>query len=106
MDRAGGLRRAVAADSAGEAEVLEEFLHPLLILALVGIDFRIGSFQVDRPDYAGSTVAGASEENRVQIELVDQAIHVDVAEAQARAGAPVAQQASLDVLGLEGFAQK
>src|SRR5215467_2136402 len=43
VDRAGSLRRAVAADTAGERELLEELAHPLLVLALVRIHLRVGA---------------------------------------------------------------
>ena len=48
MDGARRFRRAVAADAAGEGEFLEELAHPLLVLALVRIDLRVGALQVDR----------------------------------------------------------
>ena len=44
--------------------------------------------------------------NRIQIVRLDHAVHVGVNEIQARRGAPVAQQARLDVLLAQRFAQQ
>ena len=49
----------------------------------------------------GAAVAGAGDENHVQIMLPDQTVEMDVDEIKARRRAPVAQQARLDVLGLQ-----
>jgi hypothetical protein len=46
VDAAGGFRGAVAADAAGEGELLEEALQPRQVLALVRVDLRIGSLEI------------------------------------------------------------
>ena len=101
VDGARRLRRAVAADAAGEGELLEELAHARLVLALVRVDLGVGALQVDRAEHARRAVAGAGQEDRVEVVLLDQPVQVDVGEAQARARAPVAEQALLDVLGLQ-----
>ena len=100
VDGARRLRRAVAADAAGEGEFLEELAHALLVLALVRIDLRVGALQIDRRQHARRAVARAGQEDRVEVVLVDQAVEVNVGEAQAGTRAPVPEQAQLDVLGL------
>jgi hypothetical protein len=71
MDRSGRLRRAVAADPAGEAEVLEEQPQAVEILRLVRVDLGVRPFEVDRREHARRAVTGAGEEDRVEIVLLD-----------------------------------
>ena len=84
VDGAWGLRRAVTADAAGEGEFLEERAHTLLILALIRIDLRVGALEIDRCQHARRPVPRAGQKDGVQIVLVDQAVEVNVGEAQAR----------------------
>src|SRR3974377_2166452 len=98
MDRPRGFGGAVAADAAGKGELLEERTHPFYILALVRINLRIGTLQIDRRQHTRRAMAGASQEDRVEVVLVDQAIEMNVDEAQPRTRSPVAQQAKLDML--------
>ena len=51
-------------------------------------------------------MAGTGQEDGVEVVLVDQAIEVNVGEAQAGTGAPVTQQPLLDVLRLQRLAQQ
>ena len=53
-----------------------------------------------------AAVPGPGDVDRVQIELFDQAVHVDIDEVQPGRRAPVAQQSRLDVLELERLAQQ
>ena len=106
VDGARGLRRAMAADAAGERELLEELEHPLDVLALVRKDLGVGPLEIDGPQHPGRSVPGTGQEDRVQVVLVDQPIEVDVGKAQPGTRAPVAQQALLDVLRLERLAEQ
>ena len=106
VDGARGLRRAVAADAAGEGEFLEEGAHALLVLALIRIDLRVGALQIGRRQHARRAVARAGQEDDVQIVLGDQAVEVNVGEAQAGTRAPVPQQAQLHVLWLQRLTQQ
>src|SRR5260370_20571038 len=45
MNGAGSVGRAMTADAPWEGKLFEEFLEPRLGLALIGIHFRVGSFQ-------------------------------------------------------------
>src|SRR5262249_45589442 len=96
----------MAADAAGERELFEEFAEAGSVLALLCIDFRIRTFQINGRKHTGSTMAWSGEKNHVQIVLLDVAHQVDVAERQTGTRTPVSQQAILDVLRLEGFAQE
>jgi len=96
----------VAADVAREGKLLEEALHPFIVFALVGIDLAVGTLQVNRTENARSPVARTGHEDHVQVVLFDQPIAVNVGEAEGGRGTPVAQQAVLDLLWLEGFSQQ
>jgi len=57
MNGARRLGRAVAADSAGERKLLEEFAQPGEIFTLLRVDLGISAFQVARPeDTLGATI--------------------------------------------------
>ena len=106
VDRAGGFRRAMAADAAGERELLEELAHAFRVLALVRIHLAVKAFQIGRRQDAGRAVAGAGHEDGVQIVLVDQPVQMHPGKAQAGTRTPVAKQAALDVFGLQRLAQQ
>src|SRR4030095_3565210 len=63
VDGAWGLRRARAADAAGEGEFLEEGTHALLVLALIRIDLRVGALEIGRRQYTWRAVARAGQED-------------------------------------------
>ena len=69
VDGAGRFRRDVAADVAGEGELLEELLHPFRVLALVRIDLGVRAFEIRRAEHAGRAVARARHEDHVEIVL-------------------------------------
>ena len=100
MNGPGCFRRAVTADAAGEGKLLEELAHPCLILALVGVNLRIGALEVGWRQHAGRAVPWPGHEDRVQIILFDQPVEMDVNEAQTRTCAPVAEQPLLDMFQL------
>ena len=106
VDGARGFGRDVAADVAGERELLEELPHPVRILALVRIDLGVRPLQVSRPEDAGRAVSWSGHEDHVEIELDDQPVQVYPDERQRRAGAPVAEQTVLHVLGGQRLAQE
>ena len=107
VDRAGRFRRAVAADAAGEGELLEELAQAVFVFALVGIDLGVGAFEIAvgraRRARRGRGRRGRSCRGRT---CLISAVEVDLDEALAGVGAPVAEQAVLDVLGLERLAQQ
>ena len=98
VDRARRLRRDMARNAAGERELVEEPLHPLLVLRHVGIDLAVGSLEIGVGDQPRAAVAGAGDVDHVEVELLDQPVEMGVDEVQAGRRAPVAEQARLDVL--------
>ena len=101
VDGTGGLGGDVATDEAGEGELLEEATHAFGVFAFVGIDFGVGAFQVDWPEDAGCAVTGPRHKDHVEVVFVDQAVAVQVGEAEGWGGTPVPQQAMFDVGGLQ-----
>src|SRR3974390_3633048 len=89
VDRARSLRSAVAANPAGERKFLEELVHPFNVFAFARVYLRISAFQIDRAQHARSAMTGASEENGVEIVFPDEAIEMNVGEAQTRARSPM-----------------
>jgi hypothetical protein len=96
----------VAADAARKRELLEEQAHAFFVLRLVRIYLRVRAFEIYRRQDARRAVARTGEEDGIEVVLVDQAIEVDVGEAQARARPPVAQETLLEVLGLQRFTEQ
>ena len=105
VDGAGVFRSAVTADSAWKRELLEELEEAGFVLGFVVVDLGVGAFEIGVGESGGCSVSGAGDVDGVEVVLFDEAIHVDPDEGLAGIGAPVAEEASLDVLGLEGFAQ-
>ena len=106
VDAAGRFGRSVAANSAGERELLEETLHPFQIFSLVRIDLGVGALEVALGQDRRGPVTRAGNVDRVQVVLVDKPVEVDVGETLAGVGAPVPQHARLDVLDLERFTEQ
>ncbi len=106
VDRPGRLRGDVARDAAGEAELREQPLYPVLILADVGVDLAVGPLQVDVGDYPRSPVPGADDVDHVQVMLLDDPIEVDVDEVEPGGCPPVAEQPRLDMLSPERLLQE
>src|SRR5215471_9384388 len=76
------------------------------VFTLIGIDLRVGAFEIYRAENAGSPVSGTGHEDGVKIVFLDEAIEMNVSEAQGGAGSPVAEQALLDLIRLQRFAEQ
>ena len=98
VDGAGSFRRDVAGDSVGPAELAEEALDAVAILLDVGVDLGVGAFKIGVRHDAGTAVSGTDDVDHVEVAFSDEAIPVDVEEVEAGGGAPVAEQARLDVV--------
>ena len=98
MDGARGLRRHMARDAAGKAELLEEPLHPALVLGDAGIGLAIGSFEPGIGDHARPAMAGTGDIDHVEIARLDGTVQMHIDEIQAGGRAPMAEQAGLDVI--------
>ena len=99
MDRAGGLRRHMAGDAAGEGEALEELLHPLLVSGDVGIDLGIAAVQPVLRHHGVAAVTGAGKVDHIQIIPLDDPVQMRIDEVLARAGTPVAHDGLLQIRG-------
>ena len=102
----GRLRGDVAGDAAGEAELLEQPLHPLRVLADVRVDLAVGAFEVGVGDQRRAAVPRADDVDHVQVVALDDPVEVDAEHVQARRRAPVAEQPRLDVLALQRLLQE
>ncbi len=91
MDGSWCFRGAVAADAARKRELPKERAHPINVLALVGVNLGICTLKVDGTKHARCTVAGAGQEDGVQVIFLDQAVEVNISEAQTGTGAPMTQ---------------
>ena len=106
VDRARRLRRDMRADVPGEGELLEELLHPLVVLALIRIDLRVRAFEIGGTKHARGAVTRTGHEDHVQVVALDHAIEMRPHERERRARAPVAKQAVLHVVGLQGLLEQ
>src|SRR5215469_3677631 len=106
MNRARRLWRAVAPDPARERKLLEEFFQSLHILALLGINLRIGALQIRWPQHSWCSMTRARQKNHVEVILLDQPVHVHVDERQSRARSPMSKQTILDVLRVQRLRQQ
>src|SRR5262249_45664664 len=106
MDASGGFGSNVARDAAGEAELLEQLLHPLHILADVWVHLAVGPFQVGMGNQGRAAMSWADDVDHVQVIALDDAVEVDAEHVQARRRSPVAEQARLNVLALQRLLEK
>src|SRR6266851_6871348 len=96
------LRRDVAGNAAGKGELFEQFFQTFVVLRNVRIDFAVGAFEVSVGDQARTAVPRTGDVNDIQIVFFDNPVEVNVNEVQSGRGAPMTQQARLDVFALEG----
>ena len=106
VDRAGRLRRDVARNAAGKRELLEQPLHSRFVLGDVGVDLAVDAFEIDVGDNRRAAVAGAGDEQDLEVERFDQPVEVRVDEIEAGRRAPVPEQPRLDVLLDQRLAQQ
>ena len=102
VNRAGRLRRDVAGNAVGPGELAKQPLQPVPVALDVRVDLRIGAFEIGIRDQPRPAVAGADDVDHIQIVLLDQPVQMHIEEVQTRRGAPMAEQARLDVAALEG----
>ncbi len=86
--------------------MFEEFFEAGFVLGDVGVDVGVGAFEIDVGDECGAAVAGAGDVDHVEVVLFDDAVEVGVDEILAGGGAPVSEEAGLDVVELEGLAEE
>lgn len=96
VDRAGGFRRDVAGNAAGEGELLEQALHPHFVAGNGRIDVAVAAFEIGVGDQGGTAMAGAGDEENAEVALFDHPVQVGVDEVQSGRRPPVPQQARFD----------
>ena len=106
VDAARSLRRHVARDAAGEAELLEQPLHPFRVLADVRVHLAVGALQIGVRDQRRPAVPRADDVDHVQVIALDDPIQMHAQHVEPRRRPPVAQQPRLDVLALQRFSQE
>jgi hypothetical protein len=99
-------RRAVAADTAGKGKLLEEAAQAFLVFTRVRVDLGVGALEIDRREYARGAVAGAGQEDGVDVLFANEPVDVQVHQRKPRARTPVAEEATLDVFLAQGLAQQ
>ncbi len=106
MDRARRRRRDMAGDAARERELLEQPLHPGLVLADVRVDLAVAALEIGVADQRRPTVAGSGNIEHVQVIFLDDAVQMHIDEVLARRRAPVADHQGLDVSERQRLAQQ
>ena len=106
VDRTGGLRRRVARDTAGEAELAEQSPQTLRVHGDVRVPLAVGTLEVGVRDNGGSAVAGATDEHHVHVAGSDHPVEIRVHEVQSRRGPPMSEQARLHVFGSKTLTQQ
>src|SRR3954468_10525216 len=92
--------------AAGGSELLEELSQARLVCRDLAIVLTVGALEVSVGDQSRATVTGTGQINDVEIVARDDAIEVRIDEIQARRGAPVTQQARLEVRAFERLSQQ
>ena len=97
VDGARRLGRKVARDATGVGELAEELLQAGLVIGDVGADLTVGAIEQRLGGAGGATVARAHQENGVLVVVGNKAVDVAEQEVDAGRGAPVTDQAVLNV---------
>src|ERR1700754_596327 len=105
MDGARRFRRHMARYAVRPREWAEQLAHARHAAVDTWIDLGVGTFEVRMRDEAGAAMAGADHVDHVEIALDDRAVQVRVDEIEARGGAPMAEQAVLDVFLAQRLAE-
>src|ERR1700722_12802058 len=106
VNRARTLRRSVARNSAGKRELRKQPFQTSLILADVGIDLAVGTFEISMADDGGTAVPRPRHVDHVHVVFLDDPIQMRVDEILSRSRAPVPQQHALDVRKRQRLAQQ
>ena len=105
VDRARHFGCAMAWDAARERELAEQRAHARGVATNFRVVLAIRALQPRVCDERGPAVAGSDDDHDLGIALQDHAVQVRENQVQARRGAPMAEQARLDVLRSKRLAQ-
>ena len=106
VDRPGGGDADVAGDPAGRRELAHQVQQPGFVRRGLGVELGVGALEVDVRDHRRAAVTRPGDEEDVGACGANQPVQLGVDEVQPWRGAPVAEQARLDVLGAERLAQQ
>src|SRR5262249_59821670 len=96
--RAGRLRRHMARDAAGERELGEQAVQPLLVARDVRINLTVGSLKIGVRNQAGPAMPRAGNVDHVEVVLLDHPVQVNVDEIETGCRSPMPQEPRLDVI--------
>src|SRR6185312_1739762 len=99
-------RSDVTGYAARKRELLEKALQTSGVATYMRIDLAVRPLEVGVGDDTRSAVAWTGDENRVDVVLPDQPVHVHVHEVQSGCRTPVAEQPALDVVEAQRCAQE
>jgi hypothetical protein len=99
-------RSGMTANSTWKGELLEEFPQAFDVFGLVGIDFAVDTLEVGLRNDSRSTMAGTGDEESIEVELLDETVHMDIGEDLARVRTPMAEKSGLQVTDFERFLQQ
>src|SRR5215469_1839226 len=100
------LRRSVTRNSPWKRKLLEQLLQAIFILRDVRIELGVASLQVTVRNHSRTTMARARYVDDVQAILLNEAVEVHIDEIQTGSSTEVPEQAWLDVLFAQRFAQE
>ena len=106
VNRARRFRRRVAADVAGEGEVLEELLHALGVLAFIRVHLGVRALEIRGAEHTRRAVPRAGHEDHIEILAHDHPVHVHPHERQRWARSPVPKQPALDMFDPQRFSEE
>ena len=106
MNRPRCFRRGVTGDASRERKLFEEPFYSALILRDVRIELGISPFQVGVGYDPRPAVAGTSDEDHIQVVLLDQAVQMHINKVQTWCRAPMAQQSRFDVFDPQRLLQQ
>jgi hypothetical protein len=106
VDRPRRLGSDMAGNAAGERELAEQPAHSLLVSPDRRVSLAVGALEVGVGNQPRPAVAGAGDEDRVEVVQPDRPVHVGVDEVETRRGPPVAQQPRFYVLEAQRLAQQ
>ena len=82
MDGAWSRHADVTWHASRRRELAKEQVHPLGILRHLGIDFRVGAFEIDIREERRSTMSWAGQVDHVHVMILDEPVEVDIDEAE------------------------
>ena len=97
VDGAGRLGRKVARDATGIGELAEELLQASLVIGDVGTNLTVGAIEQRLGGAGGATVARAHQKDGILVVVGNKAVDMAEQEVNAGRGAPVTDQAVLNV---------